>query len=61
MQTTTPKKRRKRLITVEGSDAWHDWLEGLSDHIARDKSATIEEALREAAKRWSYEPRPPRR
>jgi hypothetical protein len=61
MKVATINGERKPAVQVTGSKAWVRWLKGLAAHFGHSQAITIELALREAAKQWNYEPRPPRR
>jgi hypothetical protein len=56
-----PKKRTRRLINIEASESWLDWLNGLSEHAGFTKAATIDIALRHHAEKIGYRPKPPKR
>lgn len=54
-------RRRKRLVSMEASEAWVEWLDGLADKAGTTRSATIDQALRRLAMHLRYESMPPKR
>ena len=61
----TKGRPRKATTTLNGwafraTEEWFGWLGELSDHVARDKVDTVEEALRRFAKAEGFRS-PPKR
>ena len=56
-----PIPRLKKLVNLEATESWRDWLRGLAEHGGMSQAATIDLALRALARNWGYEQKPPRR
>ena len=52
---------RRTVLTIKGTDAWREWLEGLGKHLRTPTSTIVDHALVRYAKEVGYTNEAPER
>jgi hypothetical protein len=53
--------RRLTVLTIKGTPAWKEWLEGFGRHLRAPLSTVVDQALVRYAKETGYKPEAPER
>lgn len=63
MRTTVKDDKRpaKKLVTLEASPEWIEWVDGVAEKIGLSRSATIDQAMRRLAMHLRCKSLPPKR
>jgi hypothetical protein len=57
----TAPGRKTIAVTIKGSQAWKDWIDGLADHCRLDVAKVIDLAVVKFAEAEGYNHKAPRR
>lgn len=52
---------KRQVVSLRGSEAWRDWLNGLADHCRIPATTLVDVALAKYAKDMGYGVDPPKR